>query len=250
MGLRIPERTAREWIKYYVDTEDFKKVLSLEGAMHRPLPDIGVSKRLKGTNGAEKLNYLDQVEELAEHTATQDDVVEYTKKANIVSNKLGCELHEVKADDIRDFEAEPKQEPKREEPKKKEKLSFSQLDIREQSHLRQTYYKETTGYDLQEELDNMATYESIDVFTHEESNELSNLANYWKHMFRKGAKLFHPDTGGIPEEMRIWKVFALMMEKIVSNNEYNEMRNAILSEQAIISKIDSKTINEWMKEDT
>ena len=67
----------------------------------------------------------------------------------------------------------------------------------------------------------------------------------WKSMFKKGAKCFHPDTGGTDTELNLWRVFADLVEGGFTNLEYENANAEFKKHQQAMKSIENSVIVEW-----
>ena len=245
-GLGVAERTGHEWVKYYLDTEEFKKIISFNTAPKRTLPSPGISRKLQGEDAQQRLDYLDEVSEYTGSEPTVKEVTDYTKKAKTISTKLGCEVYEVNAEDVKDYDQE--KVVKQEATQKQKETTFSSLGISERASIRQAYYKEITGWDREDGLKLCAEVETHTAYTKHTEDIFKSIIPIWKDVYRKGSKCFHPDKGGEDIEMVFWKEISNMIETLIENDKAYEVQENFNAEDKIMHDIEEEVLAEWWKE--
>ncbi len=256
--LQMPSRTWENYVSFYNTHEAFKNILSLKNANTRVFPTSSMSVKLRGNDSEDKLENWENILEMFE-TPTSKEVINYNKTAKEINPDKPWK---VKPDEItayREALAEAaKAQKDADETEEAEtttaattttttrKTAWDKLSISEQIEQKWIHCFETTEYDVSEYFERS---KELDI-DYRIPKDIADAANHvtkkqWKTMYKKGAKCFHPDTGGENNELNLWKSFAKLMEDFFTLEEKNELRQKYLTKQEEIDRTDITIFKKW-----
>ena len=244
------QRTWNFYVEFYINHTKFKEMLSLGADPKIHLPKYTANRNLRGNDSEDMLqNWKNIVEFYGDDDEVKSSQV---KKFNDDAKNISSEVWTVTADEMREYLAEEEEEPEPTEPKKPKfdstpKLEgYAGLSINDKNRVKNEYYLELHGIDVHEtwddfevDLDDGVPDELTDILMDMSQKE-------WKTMFRKGALQFNSDTGkGTDLEARVWKTFALLVERAFNNLDVIAESERIDKLKNEMENLDDNVVAEW-----
>ncbi len=259
-ALNMPPRTWENSVRYFNTHEDFKNILSLEDASTRVFPNLTISNKLLGKDSEDRFNNWQNLLDFREEP-TSTDLALFNTSAKYINKNAPWT---VTADEVRTridelatiaISATTTNTTTNTGSKPATKTTptitaWDKLSIVEKTNQKWIYHFEHTEYDSAQyfiENRKLELNYHIPSMILEQTDKLDHA--HWKTMYRKGAKIFHPDVGGENHEMAMWKAIAELVDDAYIIKEKNLLRKEHFEQKDIVDKRDESIYKEWFNKE-